>query len=277
MNLTQRQVIFGVLFIQGVGALLALIVELFGSRDPLMLLVAAGSLTVISGLTVAYARGWEYTRYLLVLFLTGMIVLTASEQFLRDQVTLAVFIPALVALIVASPLWVVVAALGTYGGLIIRAGGSGAYSDVLGIVIFSMIIAGMILGRLVTDTAQRGLEANAQRAEKALDETRRQAAELTQRAAELVEQNDQQRRLLDLVATLETPAVTLANGVLLAPVVGHLDSRRAQDLTSRLLQDVSALRAQLVVLDIAGVSTMIRKLPRRCSKPRRRYDCLVAG
>jgi anti-anti-sigma factor len=55
------------------------------------------------------------------------------------------------------------------------------------------------------------------------------------------------------VATLETPAVALAEGVLLAPVVGHLDSRRAERLTERLLREVGESRARLVVLDIAGV------------------------
>jgi anti-anti-sigma factor len=50
--------------------------------------------------------------------------------------------------------------------------------------------------------------------------------------------------------------VPLADGVLFVPIVGHIDTRRAQALTNRLLQDVSAQRAHLVVLDISGVTTM---------------------
>lgn len=69
-------------------------------------------------------------------------------------------------------------------------------------------------------------------------------------------QNREQQRLLDLVDTLETPAIALAEGVLLAPVVGALDARRAHTLTSRLLQDVSAQHVRQVVLDIAGVSAV---------------------
>jgi rsbT co-antagonist protein RsbR len=42
----------------------------------------------------------------------------------------------------------------------------------------------------------------------------------------------------------------------LAPIVGHVDTRRAQALTTRLLHEASAQRAKLVVLDIAGVSVM---------------------
>jgi anti-anti-sigma regulatory factor len=63
----------------------------------------------------------------------------------------------------------------------------------------------------------------------------------------------EQQRLLDLVAMLETPAIVLAHGVLLAPVVGVLDQQRAQALTRRLLETVSAQRTRVVILDLAGV------------------------
>jgi rsbT co-antagonist protein RsbR len=52
------------------------------------------------------------------------------------------------------------------------------------------------------------------------------------------------------------PIVTIANNVLFAPVVGSLDTRRSQALTSRLLERVNGERARLVILDIAGVTTM---------------------
>jgi rsbT co-antagonist protein RsbR len=74
-----------------------------------------------------------------------------------------------------------------------------------------------------------------------------------QQAQALTAQNEQQRRLLDLVATLETPTITVADGVLLAPIVGALDSQRAQALTGKLLQAVNNQRTRRVILDIAGV------------------------
>jgi rsbT co-antagonist protein RsbR len=69
-------------------------------------------------------------------------------------------------------------------------------------------------------------------------------------------QLDQQSQLLNLVATLETPAVQIAEGVLLVPVIGHIDSRRAQSLTSRLLEQVYTQRARYAILDVAGVAVM---------------------
>ncbi|NJN65238.1 MAG: HAMP domain-containing protein [Chloroflexaceae bacterium] len=70
---------------------------------------------------------------------------------------------------------------------------------------------------------------------------------------ELVRQNEEQKRLLDLVATLETPVIPLVEGVLLAPIVGTLDRRRTQALTERLLREVYARHASQVILDITGV------------------------
>ena len=77
-----------------------------------------------------------------------------------------------------------------------------------------------------------------------------------QQAAVLAEQNEQQRRLLDLVATLETPITTLAEGVVFVPVVGSLDSGRSHALTTRLLNMVHTQRVRLAILDVAGVPTI---------------------
>ena len=70
---------------------------------------------------------------------------------------------------------------------------------------------------------------------------------------ELEQQNREQQRLLELVATLETPAITLLEGVLFVPVVGTLDSNRAQRLNTSLLQEVHSRRIRHVILDITGV------------------------
>jgi anti-anti-sigma regulatory factor len=74
--------------------------------------------------------------------------------------------------------------------------------------------------------------------------------------ATLNHQLEQQRQLLNLVTSLETPTVPLAEGVLFVPIVGHVDTRRAQDLNERLLEATNVQRARLVILDIAGVSIL---------------------
>jgi anti-anti-sigma factor len=119
-----------------------------------------------------------------------------------------------------------------------------------------IVIGGIVLGRLITETAQRNAEDQARRADAEKARAEAQARELADANELMSHQLDQQQELLDLVATLESPAVSLAEGVLFAPMVGHIDARRAEGLTNRLLQDVSAQRARLIVLDISGVTVM---------------------
>lgn len=256
MNLAQRQIVHALLGVLVVGTVILSISELFGNRNLTVLISTLVASVLLGVLWYAYWRGWEPARYVLVGMITAVLVPSLPMRYVFEDVTLSIFLPPLVALIATSPPWVLGSAALVYGGLLVRAQGQGAYADPQTAVLFVMIIGGMALSRIVTDRSQRIAETNASRAEEALARSEAQARELATKADELATQNDQQRRLLDLVATLETPAVALAEGVLLAPVVGHLDSRRAQALTSRLLSEVGAQRARLVVLDIAGVSTV---------------------
>lgn len=92
-------------------------------------------------------------------------------------------------------------------------------------------------------------------------EAARRQAEEAQRTIE--QQYAEQKQLLDLVSVLETPVIKIGDGVLLAPVVGRLDSRRAEQLTQRLLRAVHEQRANTVIIDIAGVpmvDTMVAQL-----------------
>jgi anti-anti-sigma regulatory factor len=182
--------------------------------------------------------------------LTGLGI---QEPYLTQEISITFFIPPIMALILTGPAWVVGSSLAVIVMLIVRAGGTGPYTDPVTIILYAMIVGGMILSRIVTDAALHAAEENAARAEDARLKSEAQAREVAQKAEELAQQNEEQRRLLDLVATLETPAVAMADGVLLAPVVGHLDSRRAQAFTGRLLHAVSEQRARLVIIDIAGV------------------------
>lgn len=106
----------------------------------------------------------------------------------------------------------------------------------------------------------------------------RDVTALEQRTADLELRNAEQQRLLELVATLETPMIALAEGVLLAPIVGALDSRRAQTLTTRLLQEVGVRRTRQVVLDIAGVTivdTQVAKALLQSAQALRLLGCTV--
>src|SRR4029079_18757669 len=51
-----------------------------------------------------------------------------------------------------------------------------------------------------------------------------------------------------------TPTVAVADGVLLAPIIGTIDSARAQQITTRILHDTFVQRVNLLIMDIAGVT-----------------------
>lgn len=58
---------------------------------------------------------------------------------------------------------------------------------------------------------------------------------------------------LEELAKLSTPMIPLREGVLVVPVVGEIDERRAQRLRESLLDNVVAQRTELVILDLTGL------------------------
>lgn len=56
-----------------------------------------------------------------------------------------------------------------------------------------------------------------------------------------------------LILELETPLLPVARGVLVMPLVGRIDSRRAERIMAALLDGVVEHRAHVVILDITGV------------------------
>jgi len=107
------------------------------------------------------------------------------------------------------------------------------------------------LFRQMSALAMRAVE-SANHAEASSRLAREQAEALEVQAARLMATEQQLR---DLVRALETPAVHLADGVLLVPLVGWIDHTRANALLCRLLTVASKGRIQLMILDIAGVSS----------------------
>lgn len=91
----------------------------------------------------------------------------------------------------------------------------------------------------------------------------RQAAVAVQNArtvAEMQRLNDEmqrafetQKQLLETIRQLSTPVVPLMEGIILLPLVGHIDSNRARQTVEGILLGVQSHRARLVIVDITGV------------------------
>ncbi|HET9221254.1 MAG TPA: STAS domain-containing protein [Roseiflexaceae bacterium] len=255
IRITQRQTVLGLLAIMTVCVLLIMAGLLTTGAELNQMIPTAVALLISGGLWVAYWRGWEPARYLAVIMFTLLAAVGTPEPYVSQTTAFSTFVPPILALVLASPIWVIGSAVVLIGVLIARAGG-GVYADPVNLAIFSICIGGMIIARLITEENARRAQENAQQADAHRATAQAQAQELADANELMTEQLDQQSKLLSLVATLETPVVPLAEGMLLAPLVGHMDSRRAEELTKRLLQEANSQRAKLVVLDIAGVSVM---------------------
>ena len=72
----------------------------------------------------------------------------------------------------------------------------------------------------------------------------------SRRTAEVIGQ--QSRALIDM----STPIAALWDGILMLPIVGILDSRRAQDIMQRMLEQVAEKQAVVFILDISGVAVV---------------------
>jgi anti-anti-sigma regulatory factor/DICT domain-containing protein len=62
--------------------------------------------------------------------------------------------------------------------------------------------------------------------------------------------------LRDMVSELAVPVVPLFEGVIVVPLVGSLDTERAQQVLENVLEGVGRYQADVVILDITGVATV---------------------
>ena len=63
---------------------------------------------------------------------------------------------------------------------------------------------------------------------------------------------DQSRALLEM----STPVAALWDGILMLPIVGIVDSKRAQDIMNRMLERVATTQSRAFILDISGVAVV---------------------
>ena len=96
----------------------------------------------------------------------------------------------------------------------------------------------------------------------ALDELGRQIARATidmhhrDLVDRLQEASAAQAQMREAIQELSTPIIPLYTGVLAVPLVGRVDSQRAQALTEAMLEAIAREQAELVLLDITGVAVV---------------------
>ncbi|KAB8143966.1 STAS domain-containing protein [Chloroflexia bacterium SDU3-3] len=83
--------------------------------------------------------------------------------------------------------------------------------------------------------------------------TKRMSDQLQQ---QLQESSADKMALRAAVQELSTPIIPLYSGILGVPLVGRIDDARAQNITEQLLDAIAREQADIVLMDVTGISTM---------------------
>ena len=86
------------------------------------------------------------------------------------------------------------------------------------------------------------------------EQDQKHLAELEARLAELKAARETEERLLYTIDEISTPILNIFTNVVLMPLIGAIDSNRAQRMIALLLEHVVRTRASVVILDITAVS-----------------------
>jgi rsbT co-antagonist protein RsbR len=222
-----------------------------------LMLVGAAlvGLVAYSGLYVAYRAGWAWSRPAAVV-ITTLIVTTsiALDPVSRATFSPVFFVPLVFALIFVGPLGTLMTGAGMLILMALLVPMPNPYLEPLRVLVLLTSTAGLALARAVIDTMRAQAEQALREAEQARAAAEAEAATATAQAAELRARDEEQRHLLAVVADLEVAAITLHEGVLLAPLVGAFDTRRMRRVADRLLASVSGQRIKLLIIDLAGLS-----------------------
>jgi len=274
MHITQRQstlVVFGVIFFFSFIASLIQIGK-FGFVFENFIIFGATLLT--GALLLAYWKGWEHASYVLVVLML-FVVITTPSQLIPSYIYMATLIlPTLVALILLPPLAMLITTLVTLIGFIFRAQDFGIQLELLPIALIILQLGGLICARLVLETSSREAKKERHSADLAARRLRQANLQLEKqveaRTAQLRARAEEQEKLMaeqaallkqleeqqQTIVSLSVPVIPVSATTAVVPLIGTMDSQRAQQVLENLLQGVSETRAQVVIVDITGVSVV---------------------
>jgi anti-anti-sigma regulatory factor len=83
---------------------------------------------------------------------------------------------------------------------------------------------------------------------------------LSDTVADLDEANEQRRRLLATMVGWTAPVIPVSEGLVIVPLAGYFDAERASHICPNLLSGIAQQRAQVVVIDLTGISEVTEAL-----------------
>jgi rsbT co-antagonist protein RsbR len=111
-------------------------------------------------------------------------------------------------------------------------------------------------------------------------EQRRLSEELRRQSEKLLESEQAKAALIErlrhAVDELENPILEVWKSVLAMPIIGVVDSRRAADMSQRLLSEVARAQAAFVIIDLTGVDVVDTKTADHLMKLVRKVELIGA-
>ncbi|MBN1485483.1 MAG: HAMP domain-containing protein [Chloroflexia bacterium] len=86
------------------------------------------------------------------------------------------------------------------------------------------------------------------------DRVEERTGELRQAFEQLQQQAQLRENLLRTIRQMSSPVIPIMKGIIVMPIVGSLDSERAQRVTEDLLSGIERERAQVTILDVTGLA-----------------------
>jgi signal transduction histidine kinase len=211
---------------------------------------------------LGYVRGVMVFRHIFLIALVASTGLLQVEPYVTEHFTVTAFLPVVVSLLIAGPVWMLVSAFVTYMLLLVQAGFTGIYAEPTNVMLWALIVGGMVLARHVTDLARARAEEQSRllAEEQALLERR-----VAERTSELAEANAELRRanqLKDLFLAsvsheLRTPLNVILGSVelLREEIYGELNDRQQKGLATVTESGEHLLHLINDILDLAKMES----------------------
>lgn len=274
MTITPRRIAIGLLGLLLVSTLAVILIDVGMSTVTTLTYIDVLAAAIFGALLWTTWRGWSYSSYALIIIITLLVGGALNEPFLTQRFSGALLMPAIVALVLAGPRWIIGSAVCSLLLLLIRAGWQGVYAEPITLLIHGISVGGLVLGRLVTTSAlQAGARAQAaaetsaaalqlananleQRVAERTAEVQAALCEVEARATEqahLLAEVEQQRLA---IRDMSVPVLPISTKALMMPLVGALDSDRLHLLQQQALQRIEQSSATHLILDITGVTVV---------------------
>ena len=272
----RRQKILHTLIAVQTGAMILILLSTIATRmrDPTFPLLPAFGLAVATALVGAIAAWLNKNDHfyaasnLFLLFTIALITVVMSYFGYRSNVPYFYLWPVVASGIIlpgwssflfatlTAIIYVVSTLLQAYGLIVPAAPPTALSPEAKLLTGIPQVVLIFYLLALLISLSERSLERALRQSAERARELEHTHGELEHTVAELRAALERQRLLLETVRELSTPVVPIMEGVIILPIIGHVDEERGSQIVEALLEGITHHRARVAILDVTGVENV---------------------